>query len=223
MQQPVIFLDKDGTLVKDVPYNIDPARVALEAGVAAGLRMLAKAGFRLVVVSNQAGVARGYFPETALTGVREHLASLLRQAAGAHLEGFYYCPHHPEGKLPAYRQACTCRKPQPGMLLAAAEDLNIQLEQAWMVGDILNDVEAGKRAGCRTILIDNGNETEWLPGPFRTPDFTAANFLEAAAIILTETKRAGQVQGYGGVMGGEPVLSRMRFQRGDQHAEYLDE
>jgi D,D-heptose 1,7-bisphosphate phosphatase len=215
MQHPVVFVDKDGTLIKDVPYNIDPARIILEEGVASGLRRLAEAGFHFVVVSNQSGVARGYFPEEALDVVAAHLDVLLQQAAGTRLDGFYYCPHHPDGVVSEYMLECACRKPRPGMLLAAAAELDIQLQQAWMVGDILNDVEAGNRAGCRTILIDNGNETEWQDGPLRTPDFTAANFAEAAEIILAETKHAGKIHQVD--MGAESA------KRGDFIAEHLDE
>jgi D-glycero-D-manno-heptose 1,7-bisphosphate phosphatase len=179
-----VFLDKDGTLVKDVPYNIDPHKVVLETGVSAGLRRLAEAGCQFVVVSNQAGVARGFFEESALAGVEAHLRALLEQEAGVTLAGFYYCPHYPEGVVQRYAVACSCRKPQPGMLLRAARELGIDLSQAWMIGDILNDVEAGSRAGCRTILIDNGNETEWQAGPYREPDAVTADFEEAAEFIL---------------------------------------
>lgn len=179
-----MFLDKDGTVIKDVPFNVDPELIVLEKNAAGGLRRLAEAGFQLVIVSNQSGVARGIFKEADLRSVQARLKEILRTEAGAALAGFYYCPHHPHGSIPAYSVDCDCRKPKPGMLLCAAEDLGVSLANAWMVGDILNDVEAGHRAGCRTILIDNGNETEWIDGPLRQPDFTAANLEEAARIIL---------------------------------------
>ena len=188
MDEKVIFLDKDGTLIKDLPYNVDPERIVLEEGAARGLRQLAEAGFEFVVVTNQSGVARGFFKETALEGVRQRLDRLLMQAAGVPLRGFYYCPHHPEGVVPGYNIACDCRKPRPGMLLRAAEELKIDLDQSWMAGDILDDIEAGNRARCRTILIDNGHETQWQTGPFRIPDFTASDLSEAAEIILAHTK-----------------------------------
>lgn len=180
----VVFLDKDGTLVKDVPYNINPQKMTLEKGATKGLRRLAQAGCEFVVVSNQSGVARGFFEESALVEVEQHLRQLLMEEAGVTLAGFYYCPHHPEGSILEYAVDCECRKPKPGLLLRAAEELGIDLEKAWMIGDILNDVEAGNRAGCRTILIDNGNETEWETGPYREPDGTAADLEEAAEIIL---------------------------------------
>jgi histidinol-phosphate phosphatase family protein len=186
MRPGVVFLDKDGTLLKDVPYNVDSRRMAWEAGAAQGVRRLVEAGYRLVVVTNQAGVARGYFPEEALQGVAEHLNRMVEQVSGARLDGFYYCPHHPQGSEVAYAVDCQCRKPRPGMLLRAARELGIDLSTAWMVGDILNDVEAGKRAGCRAILIDNGGETEWKTGPHREPDIIAASLEEAADWIVGE-------------------------------------
>jgi len=183
MGGPVVFLDKDGTLVEDVPYNADPARVTLAAGAADGLPVLAAAGFRLAVVSNQSGVARGYFPESALAGVEARLRGLLGDI-GVSLAGFYFCPHHPKGTVAGYAVACDCRKPAPGLILAAARTLGTDPRECWMVGDILDDVEAGGRAGCRTVLLDNGNETEWAPGPHREPHFVVKDLAEAARVIL---------------------------------------
>src|SRR4051812_8537634 len=115
MSNRAVFLDKDGTLIEDVPYNVDPARIRLSAGCADGLRSLAGAGYRLLVISNQSGVARGYFAEEALQGVQRRLRELLGEL-GVALAGFYYCPHHPEGKVPPYARRCSCRKPEPGLL-----------------------------------------------------------------------------------------------------------
>ncbi len=183
-----MFLDKDGTLVEDVPYSADPARVVLAAGAADGLPRLAAAGFRLAVVSNQSGVARGYFPEDALKGVEARLGELLRDI-GVSLAGFFYCPHHPAGTVAGYAVRCACRKPAPGMILAAARELGADPRACWMVGDILDDVEAGRRAGCRTVLVDNGGETEWVPGPFRGPHARVRDLAEAADVILGEQAR----------------------------------
>jgi histidinol-phosphate phosphatase family protein len=187
MTRRAVFLDKDGTLIEDVPYNVDPARIRLAAGVAEGLPRLHVSGFRLIVISNQSGVARGLFTEEALAAVRDRLRQLLADL-GVPLDGFLYCPHHPEGIVPRYAVACDCRKPGPGLILAAAREHGIALEQSWFIGDILDDVEAGRRAGCRTALIDNGNETEWKRSPLRWPDIVAGDMAEAARLIATDAR-----------------------------------
>lgn len=175
-----IFLDKDGTLLQDVPYNVDPARIALAPGAGDGLRLLASTGLPLIVVSNQPGVALGYFQIEALEAVVQRLGELFA-AHGATLGGFHFCPHAP---APDGSPGCACRKPQDGLLRQAATSHGVDLDNSWMIGDILNDVEAGRRAGCRTILIANGNETRWQPGRLRVPDYIVARFDEAAAIVI---------------------------------------
>ncbi|MDB6007273.1 MAG: histidinol-phosphate phosphatase [Prosthecobacter sp.] len=175
-----VFIDKDGTLVDDVPYNVDPAQVKLAAGVTKGLARLAATNHRLFIVSNQPGIARGYFDKASLEALEQHLQGLFIEH-GCRLDGFYYCPHdRPLSNVPL----CECRKPQPGLLLRAARDHDICLNHSWFIGDILDDVEAGHRAGCKAILIDNGNETEWQSGPLRVPDHTVADFDQAVARIL---------------------------------------
>jgi histidinol-phosphate phosphatase family protein len=178
-----IFLDKDGTLVENVPYNVDPDLIRLAPGAVEGLSVLHAAGYRLLVISNQSGVARGLFPESALEAVERRLRQILA-AAGVPLAGFYYCPHHPEGTLREYAVACECRKPEPGLILRAAREHAIEPARSWFVGDILDDVEAGRRAGCRTVLIENGNETIWKPGLMRRPHLVAADRAPAARLIL---------------------------------------
>jgi D-glycero-D-manno-heptose 1,7-bisphosphate phosphatase len=177
-----VFLDKDGTLVEDVPYNVEPEQIRLTVGALAGVRSLHELGYKLFIITNQSGVARGYFPAAALTAVEQHMRELF-QTVDVPLTGFYYCPHYPEGILPEYAISCDCRKPRPGLLFRAAAEHQIDLKQSWFIGDILNDVEAGRRAGCRTILIDNGNETEWQLTDQRLPHHTVASLPEAAATI----------------------------------------
>lgn len=177
-----VFLDKDGTLILDVPYNVDPTLITLYSDAGPALQQMQQAGYRLIIISNQAGVARGFFGEDALRSVTDTLRNQLR-TYDVVVDGFYYCPHHPDGSVVGYSRECSCRKPQPGMLYQAALDHDIDLNASWMVGDILNDVEAGNRAGCRTLLIDRGNETEWLTGPFRRPTATVTSLLEAADCI----------------------------------------
>jgi histidinol-phosphate phosphatase family protein len=179
-----VFLDKDGTLVDDVPYNVDPAEIRLATGAGEALRAIESAGYLVVVVSNQSGVARGLFDVSRLAVVERTLRELLSDE-GASLHGFYFCPHHPDGSIAEYAIACDCRKPAPGMLLRAADELGIDLDRSWMVGDILDDVEAGRAAGCRTVLVDVGNETEWVRSPTREPHHVAFDLQGAVETILT--------------------------------------
>jgi histidinol-phosphate phosphatase family protein len=178
-----VFLDKDGTLVVDVPYNVDPSRLRLVPDAALALRSLADAGYLLVVVSNQPGIARGVFEASAFAPIERALRELLERG-GARLDGCYVCPHAPDGSVARYAVACTCRKPAPGLLFGAADELDVDLTRSWMVGDILDDVEAGRAAGCRTVLIDAGNETEWTWAPSRIPDAIVPDLVGAATRIV---------------------------------------
>jgi histidinol-phosphate phosphatase family protein len=189
-----VFLDKDGTLIDDVPYNVDPCLIRLTDGAVDGLRALHEAGYPLIVVSNQSGVARGLFVEEALRTVERRLRGLLA-IDGVPLAGFYCCPHHPNGAIDRYAVDCGCRKPAPGLLQWAARDHDIDLARSWLVGDILHDVEAGRRAGCRTVLLDVSHETEWDLTPLRTPDFMAANLHDAARQILQADGRSALASG----------------------------
>ncbi len=182
MNTRAVFLDKDGTLVDDIPYNINPDLIRLVPGARESLRDLQEAGYELIVISNQSGVARGFFTEEDLIPVEKRLHALF-SAAGVSLAGFYYCPHHPQGRLPRYAISCDCRKPNPGMLYQAAREHHIDLAASWMIGDILDDVEAGNRAGCRTILLQNDHETEWNMTPWRRPDFMVKDLGEARRAI----------------------------------------
>ncbi len=177
-----IFLDRDGTLVHARHYPSLPEHLLLYDGLGPGLRALQAAGFKLVVVTNQSGIARGYFSEDDLGRMHEHLSRGLDEL-GVQIDGIYYCPHHPDGEIASLAICCDCRKPQPGMVHRAAADLDIDPHASWFVGDILDDVEAGNRAGCRTILVDIGSES--LPASaIRTPDFIARDSVHALAIIM---------------------------------------
>lgn len=149
-----VFLDRDDTLVECRAVTPDgdlgdPALVRLLAGACEACQSLAEAGFTLVVVSNQGGVARGRYDEDAVRSVNARVNELL----GGAIRAFYFCPYHPRGTVDAYRREHPNRKPQPGMLLQAATDLGIDLEASWMVGDQPRDCQAGKAAGCRTVLV----------------------------------------------------------------------
>lgn len=184
-----VFLDKDGTLIDNLPYNADPERIRLTKGAGAALKRLQQLGFRLFVVSNQSGIARGLIDDSAMANVFARIEQLLRPDAVA-LDGFYYCPHWPHGAVARYAHACDCRKPAPGMLLRAAREHQLSLASCWMVGDILDDIEAGRRAGCRTVLIDNGNETEWHAGSLRRPHRHAGDLPHAAQLIAQSSHQS---------------------------------
>ena len=186
MKQKALLLDRDGTLVHPRRYPSRPEDLLLYDGICPELRDLQLAGFRLVVITNQAGIARGYFTEADLQQMHEYLERELALYS-VHLDGIYYCPHHPDGVIPGLAVRCGCRKPQPGMVLRAAADLDLDLHASWFIGDILDDVEAGNRAGCRTVLVDLG--TEKLPvedrsnASLRCPTFIARDTLSALRII----------------------------------------
>ncbi|HMN95680.1 MAG TPA: HAD family hydrolase [Phycisphaerales bacterium] len=156
-----VFLDRDNTLMPNDGDCGDPDAVTLLAGVGEGLRRLRDAGFRLVVVTNQGGVARGRYTESDVVAVHDRLAALIDAATGLDrcIDRFYACPYHPEGTLERYRREHPWRKPNPGMLLQGAADLGLDLAASWLIGDQLRDVEAGRRAGCRTILLDRDGAT----------------------------------------------------------------
>jgi D,D-heptose 1,7-bisphosphate phosphatase len=188
MANKAVFLDRDHTLIEDPGYLSDPASVKLLPGVDLALKSLAAGGFKTVVATNQSGVARGLLTEETVGHIH---AELRRQLAdkGAHLDAIYYCPYHPEGTVEAYARDSEFRKPQPGMLLKAAQELDIDLVASWMVGDSALDVEAGQRAGCRTIRLRPSATP--MPGEVSQedvqPDFTARNLVEAARTILRES------------------------------------
>jgi len=184
-----VFLDKDGTLVDDVPYNVDPARITLARNAVASLSQLRDAGFAFIVVSNQPGVAQGRFTLEALDDVEARLHKLFDQN-DLSLLSCCWCPHDPHGVVDPFARACGCRKPAPGLIVDAARRHGVDVSQSWMIGDILDDVEAGRRAGCRTVLLDNGHETLWQWAPLRTPHVIARTLIDAAAQIVAHTRRA---------------------------------
>ncbi len=169
--RPAVFLDRDGTLIDDVGYPRDPDQVRLLPGVGTALIQLQSLGFLLVIVSNQSGVGRGMITPEEARAVHEQVISELA-ANGVQLDGAYYCPHSPDNNSP-------CRKPEPGMLRQAAEDLGINLSRSFMIGDKLSDVEAGKQAGCWTILFGHS-----LSSPAKVaPDYVATDWDAVVAYI----------------------------------------
>lgn len=148
---PALFLDRDGVLVEDVHFLQHVKDITIVEQAVTALARLQNA-FRLVVVTNQSGVARGLFDEARLADVNRAIASQFA-ARGVQLDGIYYCPHHPDGPVVAYRQTCDCRKPQPGLLQRAASHWALNLERSYMIGDRQTDLDAGRAAGTRTVHI----------------------------------------------------------------------
>lgn len=153
--EKVVFLDRDGTLNEEVEYLHRPEDLRLLPGVEEGLSELKRQGFQLVVVTNQAGVARGYYTEEDVAALHCYLNSLLEEK-NAQIDHFFYCPHHPEHGTPRYRKVCRCRKPNIGMFEKAEEFYDIDKAHSYMIGDKLLDTEAGRRYGVKTILVGTG-------------------------------------------------------------------
>jgi len=182
MTEKAIFFDRDGTLIEDPGYLNDPDQVKILEGVPQALVQLKALGYKLVVVSNQSGIARGILTEKVLDDIHNRLKQLLVRE-NAYLDAIYYCPYHPDGVVPKYRKESELRKPNPGMLHAAAADMDIDLERSWMVGNSPADVEAGLRAGCRTILIERSFDHNRFDAGTPKPDYKSVNIKEAVNII----------------------------------------
>ncbi|MGH2710213.1 MAG: D-glycero-alpha-D-manno-heptose-1,7-bisphosphate 7-phosphatase [Actinomycetota bacterium] len=178
-----VFLDRDGTVIDEVGHLGEPERVVVLPGVPDALRRLADAGYALVMVTNQAGVARGYFTEADVEAVNAHTAELLL-AEGVKLDGWYHCPHHPDFTGP-----CACRKPAPGMLRTAARDLELDLESSWMVGDHPSDAAAGRAAGAKPVMVRTGHGL--LPGSNHGPgpDVPVVDDLAAAVDLILDSSK----------------------------------
>ena len=191
MATKAVFLDRDNTLMEDPGYLAEPAAVKLLPGVELALKSLAQSGYRLVVVTNQSAVARGLLTIEGLEGVHEELRRQLAER-GAELDGIYYCPYLPEGSVEQFARDSDERKPKPGMLLRAASELDIDLAESWMVGDSPRDIEAGQRAGCRTVRVRIGREASHASAGADEDvqaDFTVRHLVDAARVILRETQR----------------------------------
>jgi D-glycero-D-manno-heptose 1,7-bisphosphate phosphatase len=202
-----VFLDRDGTVSEEIGYihEKDLGRYALIPGVAEGMRRLADAGYKLVLVTNQSGVARGYYPESMVRRVHARLQELLRAAGGPPLDAIYFCPHHPDPLGPAdtgeldtpgrskaeplagLATACDCRKPLAGMGQQAARDLDLDLSKSWMIGDKNADLGFAANLGVRPVLVLTGYGRKTLAGletKGQTPAWVAADLKEAAEIVL---------------------------------------
>lgn len=186
--RPAVILDRDGTLCHEVHYLRRPDQLRLFDGAAASLRRLQEAGFALVLITNQSGVARGYFSEEELAAIHQALQERLA-AAGAGLDAVYYCPHHPSEGFPPYRTRCRCRKPGTALLEQAQADLGLDLSRSYAVGDRLHDLEGALRLGCRGILVRTGygRHEERRLRQHRLPIEVVDDLVEAARRILEGT------------------------------------
>ena len=188
---PAVFLDRDGVLVEDVHLLTRADQLRVLPGVPEALRTLRAAGFSLAVVTNQTVVARGLATEADVDHVHAELNRLLLAAQAPEIERFYTCPHHPAASVPAYRIACTCRKPAPGLILRAARELQLNPHASFTIGDRLTDIQAGARAGTRTVLVQTGRhrdpaiETSEPLDPTLRPDRICTDLPAAAAWILS--------------------------------------
>jgi D-glycero-D-manno-heptose 1,7-bisphosphate phosphatase len=186
---PAVFLDRDGTLVEEAGYLDRIERLVLFPWSIDAVRLLNRGGFKVVVLSNQAGIARGFFDEALVNQTHRYLDERLA-AGGARIDGYYYCPHHPDAMVPEYKRECDCRKPQPGMARAAAAALDLDLARSWMVGDRWLDVQLGQAVGARTVLVRSGygRTEEARPKAGVTADAIVDRLIEAVALILWQTR-----------------------------------
>ncbi|MBN1475015.1 MAG: HAD family hydrolase [Syntrophaceae bacterium] len=189
-----VFLDRDGTINEEVGYLEDLAKLKIIPAAFEAVRLINDAKMKAVVITNQAGVARGLFSEDFVKTANNFLhAEFLKESAL--IDAFYYCPHHPTEGIGSYRRECDCRKPAAGMLLQAAREMDIDLTQSYIIGDRYNDMEAGKKAGVKCVLVKTGFGQSVLQddGPdqltaYNQPDFIAEDILEAVRWILKENK-----------------------------------
>ena len=187
MKRPAVFIDRDGTISEEVGYVNHPSRFRLFPYAAEAIKVLNKSGWLAIVITNQAGVARGYFSEDVIVSVHEQLKLDLNNAS-ARLDAIYYCAHHPTVGEPPYLLDCDCRKPKPGLIDRAARDFEIDLSKSWMAGDRYSDVELARNAGLRSAFVLSGyGRGEWeyqRPAWKHQPDLVCENLLEAVKIIV---------------------------------------
>ena len=190
MSKPAIFLDRDGTINEQVGYLNHIDRLWLLPGVAKAIRQLNEYPLPVFIVTNQAGAARGYFPEELVTKVNAKMEALLAEE-GAHIDGLYYCPHLKGGKIAHLDVDCNCRKPKPGMLLQAAKEHNVDLKRSYVVGDRMGDVAFGQSVGAKGILVLTGygkGERDYIGGT--TPDYIATDLQAAVDWIIKDLEKS---------------------------------
>jgi D-glycero-D-manno-heptose 1,7-bisphosphate phosphatase len=186
-----VFVDRDGTLIEEIGYLDRPERVSLFPWSIAAIGALNRAGMRVVMTSNQSGVARGFFTTATVDEVHRHLAALLA-AGGARIDAYYYCPHHPDGKVAEFARACDCRKPGPGLVERAERELGIDPHRSVTIGDRWLDVALARRVGARGVLVRTGYGAaeEDRPQAGLEADAVVDNLVEAVSWILTRTSHS---------------------------------
>lgn len=189
--RPAVFLDRDGTIIEEVGYLNRLERLRLFPWTIDAIRCFNAADMAVVVVTNQAGVARGYYDEAFVRETHRLIDDRVR-AGAALIDGYYYCPHHPGGSVEAYRRACDCRKPATGMLRQAAADLGLDLARSYVVGDRWGDVDLGRAAGARTVIVATGYASgrEARPEGAAAADHVADNLAAAAGWIIRDLRSA---------------------------------
>jgi len=183
--KPAVFLDRDGTMIEDVGYLDALNRVDFFPWTVDAIRALNRAGFPVVVVTNQGGIARGFFTEAFVQETHRHIAARL-EAGGARVDAYYYCPHHPNAKVAAFAQSCECRKPGPGMINNAARDLGLDPARSFVVGDTWLDIGLARAVGARGILVRTGAGAAWeaRPQDGLAADAVVDNLAAAVSVIL---------------------------------------
>ncbi|MCP4179190.1 MAG: HAD family hydrolase [bacterium] len=161
MKNKACFLDRDGVLIEEVNYLSSPSQINIFENSYKALKLLKDNGYIIIVITNQAGVARGYFKEDNIKIVHNEINRLL-SIANLSIDKYYYCPHHPKGTLAKYSIECNCRKPAPGLILQAVEDFNIDLKQSFLIGDKMSDINSAKNAGCSSLLVKTGHGLEHI-------------------------------------------------------------
>jgi D-glycero-D-manno-heptose 1,7-bisphosphate phosphatase len=181
-----VFLDRDGTLIEEVGYLDRLDRIHLYPYSVDAVRLLNRAGYTVVVTTNQSGVARGFFGEDFVGAAHQQLQRTFT-GGGARIDGFYYCPHHPEAAVAAYREACDCRKPQPGLFRRAGRDLDLDLPRSFVVGDRANDLDAGRAIGAAGVLVLTGYGTSVEAAARGAAAAVTSNLAEAVSWILRQS------------------------------------
>jgi len=194
-EDKAVFIDRDGTINEEVKYLSKENNLRILPNAVEGIKLLKEAGFKVIVISNQSGVARGYFKEKDVQLINKKIKELIKQS-GADIDGFYYCPHHPEAIVDKYRQVCQCRKPEPGLFLQAAAQLNINMRKSFIVGDKLSDIQMSEVLGAQAVLVLTGyglqEREKYCSESHLALHYIAEDLLDAARWILQQTKKNGR-------------------------------